>query len=739
MYRKCVQLLLVEDNPGDAFLIRESLKPASSTEFKLIHVETLEEALKRLDEESFDAILLDLSLPDSQGLDTLKAVQKQVPNLPLVVLTGINDKELAIQAVRQGAQDYLVKGQVTTDTEVLVRSISYAIERKQTEESIRTLNAQLEQRVEERTAELQKSEELFRLIFELTPTGMAIVALDGKLLRVNQALCNLLGYASEELLHRTESEFAHPDDLAASSALEKKVRQGEICQYQLEKRYLTKEGEVVNVIAHAALVKDAQEKPLHLILQLVNITDRKRAEEQLINQALHDSLTGLPNRALFLEQVERALRKAKRHEDYLFAVLFLDLDRFKVINDSLGHQLGDRLLVAIARQLEGCLRSTDTVARLGGDEFTILLEELKDIQEATRVVERIQKALMSSFNLDGHEIFTNASIGIALSSTGYNQASELLRDADLAMYNAKERGRGSYQVFDQVMHTRIFLRLHLENQLRRALERQEFQVYYQPIISLRTNRIAGFEALVRWQHPDRGLVLPGEFIPVAEETGLIVPLGRWVLYEACRQLRAWQLQFPNHTSLKMSINLSGKQLREPALIEQIDQILAETSLDGEQLKLELTESILINNGNSVEAAVVSLGQLRARNIHLCLDDFGTGYSSLSYLHRFPINTLKVDRSFVNRMHSDENSAEIVQTIITLAQILKLDVVAEGVETEEQLAQLKRLKCEHGQGYFFYQPLTREAAEELIEQMYSASSRERGRGGEGETGRGFYDG
>jgi len=461
---------------------------------------------------------------------------------------------------------------------------------------------------------------------------------------------------------------------------------------------------------NGAPLKDADGIITHIVFSISDITSRKTVEEQLFHDALHDNLTGLPNRTFFMERVDHAIKLAKRNQDYLFAVLFLDLDRFKIVNDSLGHDVGDQLLIATARQIEKCLRTTDTVAHLSGDKFTILLEDIKDIKDATRVAERIQVTLKSPLNLNNHEVFTSASIGIALSSTGYERTEDILRDADIAMYRAKELGKARHEIFDKIMHARTLELLTLENDLRRALERQEFEVYYQPITLLVTGTLTGFEALVRWRHPERGLVSPIEFIPVAEDTGLIIPLGEWVLYEACRQLRMWQTQFPTPEPLKMSVNLSGKQIKEPDLIEQIDHILAETGLDGSFLKLEITESILMENAETVTKMLL---QLRARHIQLSVDDFGTGYSSLSYLHRFPVNTLKIDRSFVNQMNLKSHNTEIIRTIITLAHSLRLDVIAEGVETPEQLTELKRLNCEQGQGYLFSKPLTKGAAGLLL--------------------------
>ena len=441
-----------------------------------------------------------------------------------------------------------------------------------------------------------------------------------------------------------------------------------------------------------------------------DICERKRAEEQLLHNTLHDELTGLPNQALFMDRLQLAVERAKRRQDYLFAVLFLDLDRFKVVNDSLGHIVGNQLLIAISRRLEIVMRSVDTVARFGGDEFTILLEDIEDINATIQVAERIQKELALPFKLNEYEVFTSASIGIALSSTGYEQPGHLLRDADIAMYRAKTLGKARYEVFDTTMHNHAVVLLQLETDLRRAIKKKEFRLHYQPIVSLVTGRIIGFEALVRWQHPERGLVSPIEFIPVAEETGMIVSIGKWVLHEACRQMQIWHAQFPTTPPLIVSVNLSGKQLTQPNLIKQINQVLQETGFDPGSLKLEITESVIIDN---TESATAMLLQLRALNIELQMDDFGTGYSSLSYLHRLPLNTLKIDRSFISNIGENGENLVIVQAIVTLAHNLKMDVTAEGIETVEKLDQLRLLQCDRGQGYFFSKPLDSRRVEELL--------------------------
>ncbi|HEY9844783.1 MAG TPA: EAL domain-containing protein, partial [Candidatus Caenarcaniphilales bacterium] len=386
------------------------------------------------------------------------------------------------------------------------------------------------------------------------------------------------------------------------------------------------------------------------------------------------------------------------------------LDRFKLVNDSLGHLAGDQLLRAIARRLEMCLRPGDTVARLGGDEFTILLEDIKDPTTATAVAARIQEELGLPFTLDGHEVYAGASIGISLSTTGYHNSEDMLRDADIAMYRAKIQGAARHAVFDQSMHTHTLARLQLETDLRRAIAREELRLHYQPIVSLGTGQILAFEALVRWQHPQRGLIPPSEFITIAEETGLIVPLGQWVLYEACHQARAWHRQFPEFSSMAVSVNLSSKQFLQPELVQQIVTVLQETGLDACRLKLEITESCLMENAEFVTA---KLWQLQALDIQLCMDDFGTGYSSLSYLHRFPIHLLKIDRSFINSLQAGGENLEIVRAIVTLAANLGLEVIAEGLETAEQLRQLRVLKCQQGQGYFFSQPLDSRGAKALI--------------------------
>ena len=437
----------------------------------------------------------------------------------------------------------------------------------------------------------------------------------------------------------------------------------------------------------------------------------EETKEHFRHAAFHDPLTGLPNRAMFTELLKAEIDSSNRLNGHMFAVLFLDLDRFKNINDSLGHTHGDLLLVAFAERLERTLRPVDTLARFGGDEFAILLSGMSDATDTVRVAQRIQDELSQPFVLDKNSAFATASIGIALSSSGYDRAEDILRDADIAMYRAKENGKARYELFDHGMHARAVSRLQLESDLRHAIEQKEFCVYYQPIICLQTGRLSGFEALVRWNHPRRGIVSPADFIPVAEETGLIVPIGQWVLNEACAHVRQWQLNSPSHRSLSLSVNLSARQVAQPDLLERIKEALDASKLNPHCLKLEITESVVMENA---EAAALMFKQLRSLGVQLSIDDFGTGYSSLSYLHRFPLNYLKIDRSFVMRLTTDNDNA-IVRTISTLARNLGMEVIAEGIETEEQHQQLKMLGCEYGQGYLFSRPVDNDGVAHLLAQ------------------------
>lgn len=444
---------------------------------------------------------------------------------------------------------------------------------------------------------------------------------------------------------------------------------------------------------------------------LEEINARKQAEYQLKHDIFHDALTGLPNRVLFMDRLAHAVAVMSRRKDYSFAVLFLDLDRFKVFNDSLGHLAGDQLLISLSKRLLACLRLNDTIARLGGDEFTILLDDIRDLSDAIDIVKRIENDMVAPFDLLGQELFTTLSIGIVFGSKDYLSPDQLLRDADIAMYEAKARGRANHVVFKAGMHINTVKRLELETDLRRGLERNEFTAYYQPIVSLKTNSVIGFEALARWIHPKLGLINPADFIPTAEETGLILSIDRLVLKNACRQFVEWRTQFPESSLRFISVNLSNKQLVQPDFVEYIARTIKGTGIDPNSLKLEITESVVVNDPKS---ASVTLSQLQGLGVQIYIDDFGTGYSALSYLHKLPINGLKIDRSFIRRMGEHGENQEIIRTILRLAEDLKIGVIAEGIETGRQRAQLKSLDCENGQGYLFSPPVDSEKAKAFIE-------------------------
>lgn len=509
-----------------------------------------------------------------------------------------------------------------------------------------------------------------------------------------------IGDSPDEWLNRV-----HPRDVAPLRAAIDAHLAGQLPHFQFEYRIRHKEGVYIWAVTRGLALRDPSGAPLRMAGSQTDISDRKQAELRLRDQATRDALTDLPNRALFSELLAQAVEHARRDPQYRFAVLFLDVDRFKVVNDSLGHLLGDQLLVAVAHRLEHCVRPHDTVARLGGDEFAILLEGATQSPEPDWVAGRIQQALGRPFEIHGHEVFTTVSIGIAVGSTGYERPEDVLRDADLAMYRAKAEGRSRHQMFDATMHAEALAQHDLEMALRRAVERQEFVLHYQPIVALRDRRVGGFEALVRWQHPTQGLLPPAQFIPAAEETGLISRIGAWVLREACRQMVEWQRRSPLASGLTMSVNVTGRQLLQGDFPDAVQQVLAETGLVPSRLRLEITETALMSD---TEAASQVLAQLRAKGIGIMLDDFGTGYSSLGYLYRLPIDTLKIDRSFVSAVDLSRQNGEIIEAIAALARALGIDLIAEGVETEAQFTALQALRCRHAQGFYLSEPEPAEA-------------------------------
>jgi diguanylate cyclase (GGDEF)-like protein/PAS domain S-box-containing protein len=564
-------------------------------------------------------------------------------------------------------------------------------------------NAKEQQRVSQL---LMEREEHFRNAFNHA-AGMALISPIGHWLQVNRALCQMLGFTEAELLQKNFQELTHPDDLPDDLVHIYQVLEGKTKVVQREKRYLNRNGHEFWVLQSASLVSNAEGEPQHLILQIQDIRDRKEAEARFQHAALHDGLTGLPNRMLLADRLRLAIVRMNRTGIHQFAVLFLDVDRFKIVNDSLGHAFGDQLLVEMSRRLERCVRKMDTVARLGGDEFAVLLDGVAGPHEAIQTAERILESMSRPCELGDHEVVSSASIGIAFSQTGYETPEDMLRDADTAMYRAKSNGKARYEVFDVKMHAHAVEALTLERELRHAINQGDIQVYYQPIVSLADNRLAGFEALARWHHPTRGYVSPADFIPIAEETGMIVTLGLYVLRTACQQLRQWQAHDP---TLGISVNVSGRQFADSGFVDRARRILEDSEVAPSSLRLEVTESVIMDKA---EIAADALKALKSLGVQLAIDDFGTGYSSLSYLHKFPFDILKIDQSFVSRMCLDQVSKGIAETILILARKLNKRAVAEGIEDEEQLAELRKLGCDFGQGYYFSRPVPAAEAEKLI--------------------------
>jgi diguanylate cyclase (GGDEF)-like protein/PAS domain S-box-containing protein len=573
-------------------------------------------------------------------------------------------------------------------------------------------------KVEDNTEKLGKALRELENIMETIPDIICILGPQATLDLWNRNLELTTGLGADRLKWVRVSELFVAED---REAIEGAIREGfERKRFAVEGRLLGAGDVVRSYDWTGAALEDAHGNVLGLTVSGRDITQRKALQEQLSHQAFYDPLTNLPNRALFLDRLSHALARKERRDGDL-AVLFLDLDRFKVINDSLGHGAGDELLIQSGRRLLACLRPQDTIARLGGDEFGVLLEDV-DVQSAIQVAERILTALHPGFDIGGREVFVTASIGVALSRSHHTQPDELIRDADLAMYQAKAKGKARYEIFDRGMNARVLERMELEMDLRSAIARQEFKIYYQPVVHLGTGAITEVEALVRWEHVARGLLPPADFINLSEETGLIVPLGKWVLVEACRQVMEWQTQYPTHPPLTVSVNLSARQFQQPNLVQEIRQALAATGLDSSTLKLEITETVLMHDAPSTLA---KLRALKALGIHIAIDDFGTGYSSLGYLKRFPLDTLKIDRSFVDGIVNNTDDRAIVRAVVTVAKSLNLSVTAEGIETDEQLGQLWSLGCDRGQGFYFARPLAARAMGELLEadQRRRASARD----------------
>ncbi|MBD3883882.1 EAL domain-containing protein [Phormidium tenue FACHB-886] len=658
---------------------------------------TGEEAIQKAQELQPDLILMDIRLQgEIDGVQAAEQIAEQL-SIAIIYLTAYADDPTLERAKLTHPMGYILK---PFEERELYTTIEIALHKHQMEK------------------QLKANHQWLSTVLQSIGDGVIANDLQERVTFMNPVAESLTRWPQEEAIGRPVAEIFTILNETTRAPMDSPIRQalqkGSTVYLGDNAVLLSKDGTEIPIDDSAAPIKDAGGVIQGGVLVFRDVTEKKQFKQQLIHNAFHDPLTGLPNRALFMDRLNHALEQAKRHSYRKFALLFLDADRFKMINDSLGHAIGDKLLIAIADRLSHCLRSHDTVARMGGDEFAILLDNAPDAATACRTAERILGELNKPFTLDEYEVYTAASIGIVTDISTYleqsvNPAEDLIRNADIAMYRAKAQGKGRYEIFNTSMYTQVKALLQLETELQRALANDEFRVYYQPIVALANRKIVGFEALVRWQHPQRGLVSPVEFISVAEETGLIILLDWWVLREACRQMQVWQVNYPS-AMLSISVNVSSKQFAQPRLVEQVEQILQETGLNPRSLKLELTESAIVEN---TESATQIFSQLKALGIQLHIDDFGTGYSSLSYLHQFPIDAMKIDRSFISSMGDDDEKLEIARAISMLAHNLEMDVVAEGIETAAQLQLVEALRCPYGQGYFFSMPLDSQATEALI--------------------------
>ena len=721
------KILVVDDRPENLHLLSEAL---DCEEYEVKCVINGEMALMVASSIVPDLILLDINMPGLNGYQVcakLKAEEK-TKDIPIIFLSANNDSDDRVKALNVGGVDYINKPfQIN---EVLLR-IRNQLQLKAARQEILILNNELEQRIGERTIQLEEAnkqlrfeikerEQVTKLLKEseeklegiLNSLEEVVWSADlatSSLLFLNPAATKVYGRSVEELLENPDLrlESIHPED---RDRVELSLASSFNHSNDLEYRIVQPNGEIRWVWERSRLICDEDGAKKRRDGIICDITERKKVEEELSYEAKHDSLTKLPNRAAFIERLEQILDYCQKNPQHLFAVLFIDLDRFKIINDSLGHLIGDELLVFVAQVLTSCCRSNDYVARLGGDEFTILLTTIETVKDASIIAQRIQTKLKTPVCLQGHTVFTSASIGIVIGDRQYKDSAAILRDSDIAMYRAKADGKARHEIFDEEMYAQTKELLEIENDLRQAILHKELILYYQPIVSLKTNTLYGFEALLRWNHQHKGLLYPDRFISVAEESGLIQPIGRWALETACRQLRIWQVQYKSAANLKMGVNVTSQQMKDPQFLNILDQTLKQTGLAGEALNIEITESTLMD----YEPQTINLfNKIRHRGIQINIDDFGTGYSSLQYLNRFPINSLKIDRSFTKGMLEEKENFEIVKTIITLARTLKIGVIAEGVENMKQLQVLKKLNCKLGQGYLFSKAVDCESAELLI--------------------------
>jgi len=675
-------VLLVEDNPGDARLLRDMLDQDVERPTKVTHVGSIAELKSHIGLHSVDAILLDLGLPDAQGLEAVLHARVAAPGAALVVLTGLDDESMALQALQEGAQDYLVKGQI--DARGLKRALHYAIERKLMEEEL--------------------FEEKERAEVTLNSIGDAVVSTDisGNITFLNLVAERMTGWSVKEATGRPMSEVLRILDgdtrQIIANPMERAAERDQTARLPSNSTLRGRDGREIPIEDSVAPIHDRAGKVTGAVIVFHDVSAARAMAVKLAHSAEHDFLTGLPNRMLFSDRVGQAISAAPRHRNKV-AVLFLDLDGFKRINDSLGHSTGDKLLRSIAQRLVDCVRGSDTVCRQGGDEFIVLLSEVQHLEDAALTARRMLRAVAEAHTVEEHELHVTASIGVSVYPDDGNDAETLVKNADTAMYQAKEKGRRGYQFFKQSMNERAVERQLIEEGLRRALERNEFTLHYQPKVDLATGAIAGAEALIRWTHLTLGPVAPARFISVAEDSGLIADIGAWVMRESCRQVQAWIANGLPATAI--SVNVSAMEFRDESFLRGLFAMLDETCFDPRLLEIEVTESVLMKRA---DAAATVLQAVRRRGIRVALDDFGTGYSSLSYLRRFPVDALKIDQSFIRQISARGEDTAIVTAVIAMARSLNMRVVAEGVESQEELQFLRAHRCDEAQGYYFSPPV-----------------------------------
>jgi len=698
MEKKALKVLVIEDDPNYFILVNERLSQNHDPSFELTRSKHMQSGLERLREGDMDVVLLDLMLPDSEGLDSFLSVHRAFPAVPVIILTSVDDDDLAAQAIAWGAQDYLTKG--SFDRELLVKSICYAISRNQGQLQLQKYYQENEH--SKRT--LQDKDERFRSLVSNIPGAVYRYTLSApgewKTDFISDVIKDISGLSAAEFMGKSIAAYFEkvlPQDLLLlQDAFEKSIREGSM--FSLDYRIRHVNGDFRWVHDHGRAVRNEEGRVTHVDGVISDVTERTKEKERFNQLVYYDALTNLPNRELFIDRLDQAIQQARRKKE-IGAVLALDLDHFKRINDTLGHPIGDQLIKAVSVRLLKVLFDSDTVTRIGGGAFILLLPRVKKNEDAENVANKLLMAFKSPFLINGHELFTSCSIGIALFPNDGETSDILIKNADAAMHIAKERGKDRFQLFSSSIANNSFERLVLENSLRRALERNEFQLYYQPQLDLRTGKTIGAEALIRWQHPDLGFIPPLEFIPIAEETGLIHPIGEWVLRTACEQKKLWDLE--GFKSFRISVNLSARQFHYATLVDMVGDTIRKSGIDARDLDLELTESTIMDR---LDETTLTLRRLKNMGTHISIDDFGTGYSSLMYLKTFPIDTIKIDKSFVNNVTTDPDDRAITQAIISMAHSLKLDVVAEGVETKEQLELLKSQSCDIIQGYLFSKPI-----------------------------------